>query len=411
MHGRRQLDVVLTTDAKIPKGIEGFGPGGPLAVALKVGPLPAVTALAFRGDGRLLAVGTLGEVVLWDLVEATPAAVLTDVPGSVHALAFSSDGRRLAVGAGLPARSGTLRIYTVPDGTLEQDLEGHTDVIYGLAFRPDGAQLVSASFDKTVRFWDLTTGKAAGEFTGHSDFVYDVAYANDGKSVLSVSKDRSVKRLDPATSHAVRTFSDHNDEVLALAVRPDGTGFVSAGQEPQLRWWESDGDKPTKKVSGHGGPVHQLAFSGDGALLVSASGDKSVRLWDGKSGVFKKVLPGPTDWQYAVAISQDGRLAAAGGWDGLVCVWSVDKAALLATLIQPPGESPGQAEWLAATPTGYLTASPGLLPLLRWRVDGADLSGDAPSTAFLRPDQVAHSLNGEPTAALESVLKPKDAPQ
>jgi WD40 repeat protein len=146
-------------------------------------------------------------------------------------------------------------------------------------------------------------------------------------------------------------------------------------------------------------------------LLISASGDKSARLWDGKSGVFKKTLPGPTEWQYAVALSQDGRLAAAGGWDGLVRVWSTDKGTLLATLIQPPSESPGQAEWLAASPAGFLNASPGLLPLIRWRVGGADLSGDAASSAFLRPDQVAHFLAGEPTAALESVLKPKDAPQ
>ena len=45
--------------------------------------------------GRQLAVGTYGEMVLWDLADAVPALVLTDMPGPVHALAFSRDGRRL----------------------------------------------------------------------------------------------------------------------------------------------------------------------------------------------------------------------------------------------------------------------------------------------------------------------------
>ncbi|MBX6311373.1 MAG: hypothetical protein IRY99_00390 [Isosphaeraceae bacterium] len=391
----RSLDVVIPTEAKVPKEAPGLGPGGAVEVVLRVGPLPAISALAFRGDGRELAVGTSGRVVIWDLLEGRPSAALDDIPGPVHALVYSRDGRRLAVGSGLPARSGSVRIYSVPDGTLVQNLEGHEDVVYALAFRPDGGQLASAGFDQTVRLWDLTTGQAAGVFTGHSDFVYEVAYTPDGRSLLSASKDRSIKRFDAATTKGLRTYSDHDDDVLALAVRPDGSGFVSAGNEPQLRWWTLDGERPAKRVTGHGGPVHQLAFSADGKRLISAGGDKTVRLWDGSSGIFQKSLPGPTDWQYAVALSADGHLAAAGGWDGLARVWDADSGKLLATLLQPPGESAGASEWLAITPSGYLAASAPLEPLIRWRIGGKEVPSDAPSALFLQPDLVARGLRGE----------------
>jgi WD40 repeat protein len=120
-----------------------------------------------------------------------------------------------------------------------------------------------------------------------------------------------------------------------------------------------------------------------------------VRLWDGSSGIFQKSLPGPTEWQYAVALSHDGRLAAAGGWDGLVRVWDADKGTLRATLLQPPGPSPGQAQWLGLAPGGPIAGSPDLLPLVRWRVGGVEVPPAIPTARLVQPDQFARSLRGE----------------
>ena len=224
----RSLEVVLPSEVKLAPGTLNAAAGGTLAVSLRVGPLPAVSALALRGDGRLLAVGTYGQAMLWDLNEGHPAGAIVDISGPVHALAFSRDGRRLAVGAGLPARSGVVRVYSVPDGTLIHDFEGHEDVVYSLAFRPDGGQLASASFDQTVRLWNLGLGRPDGVFRGHSDFVYSVAYAPDGRTLWTSGKDRTIKRINVRTLKEERTYSGHDDDVFAIAVHPDGKRFVSA---------------------------------------------------------------------------------------------------------------------------------------------------------------------------------------
>jgi cytochrome c/WD40 domain-containing protein len=402
------LDVMLPTDVRLAPKSTNASRGGPLEIVLPVGPLPAVTSLAFRGDNRLLAVGTYGQVVLWDLVEGHPAGDLLGIPGPVHALAFSRDGRRLAVGAGLPARSGVVQIYSVPDGTRIHDLAGHMDVVFALALRPDGAQLASASFDQSVRLWDLGQGQATGAFHGHSDFVYAVAYTPDGRHLLTAGKDRTIKRIDVRTLKEERTYSGHDQDVMALAVHPDGARFVSAGEEPQIRWWTIDGDSPTARRSGHAGPVYQLAFSGDGRRLISAGGDRSVRLWDAKTGSPVRQLPGPNEWQYAAAITDDACLAAAGGWDGLVRLWDAESGRLLAILVQPLRmlSSSGSStpvpslEWFAVCPEGYVAGSAGLVEAAKWRVGGVSLGVERARAACVRPDRIAQAMRREPVKAV-----------
>jgi WD40 repeat protein len=402
------LDVLIPTDVKLAPKTWNAAAGGALVVSAPVGPLPAVTALAFRGDSRLLAVGTYREVVLWDLGAGRPTAALSAIPGSVHALAFSRDGRRLAVGAGLPAQSGKVGVYSVPDGTPIDEFTGHSDVVFAVAFRPDGAQLASASFDQTVRFWDLGTDRSAGVFRGHSDFVYALAYTPDGKALYSAGKDRTIKRINSRTFQEERTYSGQQDDVLALAIQPDGKRFVSAGHEPQLRWWSLDGDRPLAQLNGHSGPVQQLAFSADGRRLLSAGGDGSVRVWNGQTGEPIRTLPGAREWQYAAAISDDGRLAAAGGWDGLTRLWETESGHLRAILLQPLFASAGDhggpgsvaVPWLAVSPAGYLAGSTDLVGKVRWRAGGVTLPTEAARQVCDRAESVARAFRGEPTTSV-----------
>ena len=51
-------------------------------------------------------------------------------------------------------------------------LSGHTNMVYGVAFSPDGRLVATASWDKTAKVWDVTSGQEVRTLFGHTAEVW-----------------------------------------------------------------------------------------------------------------------------------------------------------------------------------------------------------------------------------------------
>ena len=394
----RKLVVLLPTAATVPSGIPfGVKTSGKLELALKIGPLAPVTAVAFNHDGTLLAAGSYGQIVVWDLVKGQPAKVLTNVLGAVNDLKFSPKGDLLAIGGGQPSGKGDLRLYHTSDWKLAATLRGHDDVVFSLAFSPDGSEIASASFDHSVRLWGAKTHATIKEYHHHSDFVYAVAFSPDGKRLVSASKDRTVQYFDKETGKSVFTFSGMNEDVMAVAFHPDGKSVISSGFEAGIYWWNTQTGEKLKTQGGHGVATHELAFSKDGKRAVSAGADRTVRTWDGAAGTAVKTL-GVGSIAYSVAISPNGKLIASGSFDGIVRLWDEASGRQLVSLVGIAGEN-DRADWLAVTPEGYAAGSDTLTQPARWRLNGQDTKAELIWQVLRQPAHVARAIRGEALAA------------
>ena len=76
-------------------------------------------------------------------------------------------------------------------------LRGHSDLVWDVAFSPDGNHLATASFDGTTKLWDVSSGPDQGNeittLSGHAAEVIGIAFSPDGKYLTSVSWDGTLR--------------------------------------------------------------------------------------------------------------------------------------------------------------------------------------------------------------------------
>jgi WD40 repeat protein len=97
-----------------------------------------------------------------------------------------------------------------------QTLEGHSDIVWSVAFSHDSTLLASASGDKTVKIWDASTGSLQQTLEGHSDTVRSVAFSHDSTLLASASFDKTVKIWDASTGSCHQTVVVNTDMTSLL---------------------------------------------------------------------------------------------------------------------------------------------------------------------------------------------------
>ncbi|HXG12045.1 MAG TPA: c-type cytochrome domain-containing protein [Gemmataceae bacterium] len=282
-----------------------------------------VTALAYRPDGKLLAVGGHREVLLIDVATGDVAGTLPGQAAQVTALAFSPDGRRLAVAGGAAGVAGEVRLYAVPPGGLpsakpEHVLAAHQDLIYDLAFSPDGKLLATGGYDRLIKLWDVAAGKELRLLRDHSDTVYGLAFSADGRLLASGAADRAVKVWEVATGKRLYTLSDPTDWIYAVAWSPDGRHLAAGGVDRSIRVWEvtPQGGRLVHSVFAHEAPVMRLIYAADGKMLYSLSEDRTAKAWDAARMVELRAYPAQPESVLALAVRPDHKELALGRYDG-----------------------------------------------------------------------------------------------
>jgi WD40 repeat protein len=286
----------------------------------------ATTALRWAPDGKSAAVAlAAGTARVYALPGWDERVVYTDPAHGVSAVAFSPDGGRLAVGTD----GGGLKVFDTKSWTERADCAGHSDRVLagGLFFTPDGARLVSASRDATIRVWDATTGAKVRSVPAPADLVA-VLPTPDPDRVVEVDRGfgaRNVSVRDLRTGATAARFAKQGSATAALTVSPDGRYLWDATAGDCTVW-----DLTTLKEAGRVPDLSGTAFAfvpGTPWLLAAAESGHEARLGvfrvSGAGAVRLRGVEGHAKPIVSLAVSPDGRLAATGDEDGTIKVWDV----------------------------------------------------------------------------------------
>src|SRR5262249_36756559 len=145
----------------------------------------------------------------------------------------------------LPDRPGEVKLWDV-DGRKElASFDGHSGVVFSVAFSPDGKTLASGCHDEAIKLWDVSRdekGAVASRKERAPLRLPDVAapkpgtvraaaYLPEAGALAFALEDGPVQLLDAATGEVRQVLQGHADAVLCLAAAPDGLTLASGSAD------------------------------------------------------------------------------------------------------------------------------------------------------------------------------------
>lgn len=218
-------------------------------------------------------------------------------------------------------------IWDLESGKPALSLIGHTDTVCCLAISKDG-NLVSGSWDKTVRIWNGSN--CIAELKGHSLAVWAVISLDNG-DIVSGAADKTIKIWRNKT--CISTITKHTDVVRGLSILPN-IGFASCANDGIIYTWTNSGEC-LQELNGHSSFIYSISTlrsssvnnnsntisnSSSALEIISGSEDRTVRVWRSSSTEQSIMHPGSV-WQVHAIPNGDFVSACS---DGVARVWSRD---------------------------------------------------------------------------------------
>lgn len=336
----KQLDFSqLTIRQAYLQGIEAQDAnfaGAHLTETVFMEPIESIASMTLSPDGRYLAVGSFsGQIRVWRVADRKALLTWQGHSRLVWTLAFSPDSTRLASGGSdCKVRLWDIQGEDEPGGRYLGTLSGHERWVRSLAFSPDGTLLASAGDDETVRLWDLRGRTCLRVLRGHCGIVWSIVFSPDSMLLISGALDEIVRVWDVQTGTCLNVLHGHTGIVMALAFHPSGDVFASGDENGYLKLWDTVSRRCLASFQLRSTKAASIAFNRDGSLLAVGSQDGAVEVWhlaDKSSPIRLRTLPGHPIWVSTVAFGPNNFLASIS-YGGKVKLWDAESGRCLGTL-------------------------------------------------------------------------------
>lgn len=208
-----------------------------------------VNSVDVSPNGKLVASTSSDTTVrLWNVATGLCETILEGHTDRITTAVFSPDGELIASAS----CDNTIRLWDVRTRICRRHLKGHTNDVTAVCFSSDGMAIASASKDRTVRLWctnknwrsTLPTYLAPSKesiktFEGHRLSVNAVSFSADGAAVVSASDDGTVRVWNIKTGSYI-SLTGENAQFVAVAFSINGRKVAAASADRKIWWWDAD---------------------------------------------------------------------------------------------------------------------------------------------------------------------------
>jgi WD40 repeat protein len=368
-----------------------------------------VTTLSITADGRFMALGSAGGIVIWDLAakakkwspvqrdSAAPIdlalspdgsllvaatsdhrAVVWDAAGSdllhrmlvkeaggISSLAFRADGKAVGVGN----QGGGITFFRLDEPAKRQELSKDSGIGAVLAVSRDGRYVAYGGSNREI----VIASKQAPPLRVVAPGAISSVAFNPKSDVLAwASWDGTLSLTDPANRSTTALSKQPSSIAWGLAFNNAGTVLAAAGSDGTVRLWNLVTKKANLLPLGSRVVTSSVAFSPDDTILgIGGWKPDGVTLWNLIDGhVIGGDLMDHTESVTSVAFNPIGTMVAAGSFDRDLVLWdSVERVRLGDPLIGHDDKVGS----IAFSPDGKLLASGGADgAVMIWNVDPDD---------------------------------------
>jgi WD40 repeat protein len=293
-------------------------------VIMQRGDLGSSRSMEIHPSGGWLADADTAGLTLWPV--ARPYPIVIKRYEKVSDLAFGPDGRWLATSSS--NLSGTVRMWRLEGDALPPARIVHEARIfaYGIAASPDGKQILLGTHDKGVQLLSLDGGPPR-TLPGVTQVVFGVAFSPDGRFAAAAGNTEkissSVIRVWELSSHEEVNVFDLGDAGANFIQFTEGGNLLSGGRAGLLRWNLETGDSDLL----YEGITAAVTADGRRALLLTkastSDGTRRALLFVDLETGAETPLESHGDRVYSAALDAAGKIVATGDLDGIVRVGPV----------------------------------------------------------------------------------------
>ncbi|KAK5164605.1 U3 snoRNP protein [Saxophila tyrrhenica] len=266
-----------------------------------------LNALTYSPSGdRIITASDDGKVKVWDTASGFCIVTFTEHTSGVTACEFARRGNVLFTAS----LDGSVRAFDLIRYRCFRTFTAPKRLSFSsIAVDPSGEVVAAGSLDDfDIHIWSVQTGQLLDQLAGHEGPVSSLAFAPNGGNLVSGSWDRTVRIWSvfarTQTSEPLQLQAD----VLCITVRPDSKQVAVSTLDGQLTFWSlsegtqeagldgrrdvSGGRKTTDRRTAANAAgtksFNTVTYSADGSVVLAAGNSKFICLYAVETGVLLK---------------------------------------------------------------------------------------------------------------------------